>query len=54
MDDAAAQRNAAQLDVLVENTSTLSATLKKRIKALESQKGSGREGQMRQQVGLTL
>jgi syntaxin 1B/2/3 len=55
MDDTAAQRNAAQLDELVENTSTLSTTLKKRVKALESQKGSGRDGQIRQQqVGLTL
>lgn len=49
MDDAAAQRNAAQLDELVEDTSALSATLKKRVKALEAQKGSGRDGQIRQQ-----
>jgi len=49
VDDAAAQRNAAQLDELVEETSTLSATLKKRVKVLEAQKGSGRDGQIRQQ-----
>ncbi|KAF8163201.1 t-SNARE [Crassisporium funariophilum] len=49
MDDAAAQRNAAQLDELVEETSALSATLKRRVKALESQRGSGRDGQIRQQ-----
>ncbi|KAF8797927.1 t-SNARE [Phlegmacium glaucopus] len=48
-DDAAAQRNAAQLDELVQDTSALSATLKRRIKALEAQKGSGRDGQIRQQ-----
>jgi len=49
MDDAAAQRNAAQLDELVEDTSALSATLKKQIKVLEAQRGSGRDGQIRQQ-----
>lgn len=49
MDDAAAQRNAAQLDELVEDTSALSATLKKQIKVLEAGKGSGRDGQIRQQ-----
>ena len=55
MDDAAAQRNAAQLDELVGDTSTLSATLKKRIKVLEAQKGSGRDGQIRQQqVGFAM
>jgi syntaxin 1B/2/3 len=55
MDDAAAQRNAAQLDELVEDTSSLSATLKKRVKALEAQKGSGRDGQIRkQQVSLAM
>jgi len=53
MDDAAAQRNAAQLDELVEDTSALSATLKKRVKSLEAQKGSGRDGQIRlQQTAL--
>jgi syntaxin 1B/2/3 len=48
-DDAAAQRNAAQLDELVEDTSALSSTLKRRIKALEKQGGSGRDGQIRKQ-----
>lgn len=53
MDDAAAQRNSAQLDELVEDTSALSATLKRRVKALEKQGGSGRDGQIRkQQVGI--
>ncbi|KAF7978149.1 hypothetical protein HWV62_1603 [Athelia sp. TMB] len=53
MDDAAAQRNAAQLDELVADTSALSATLKRRIKALERQGGQGRDGQIRkQQTGL--
>jgi syntaxin 1B/2/3 len=51
-DDAAAQRNQAQLQELVEDTSALSATLKRRIKALERQGSSGRDGQIRkQQVG---
>ena len=55
VDDAAAQRNAAQLDELVEENRTLSATLKKRVKVLEAQKGSGRDGQIRQQqVSFTL
>lgn len=60
MDDAASQRNTAQLDELVADTSALSATLKRRIKALEKQGGSGRDGQIRKQqvrftsiVGLT-
>ncbi|KAJ7774709.1 syntaxin [Mycena metata] len=48
-DDNSAQRNAAQLDDLVEDTSALSATLKRRIKALEKQGGSGRDGQIRKQ-----
>ncbi|KAJ7685077.1 syntaxin [Mycena polygramma] len=48
-DDNAAQRNAAQLDELVEDTSALSATLKRRVKALERQGGSGRDGQIRKQ-----
>ncbi|KAJ7172590.1 syntaxin [Mycena filopes] len=48
-DDNAAQRNAAQLDDLIEDTSALSATLKRRIKALEKQGGSGRDGQIRKQ-----
>lgn len=49
MDDSAAQRNASQLDELVEDTSTLSATLKRRIKELEKQGGAGRDGQIRKQ-----
>jgi len=49
MDDATAQRNASQLERLVEDTSTLSNSLKRRIKALERQAGSGREGQIRKQ-----
>ncbi|KAK0240247.1 syntaxin [Armillaria nabsnona] len=49
MDDAAAQRNAAHLDELVEDTSALSATIKRRIKALEKQGGTGRDGQIRKQ-----
>ncbi|KAF8969982.1 syntaxin [Flammula alnicola] len=49
MDDVAAQRNAAQLDELVEDTSALSATLKRRVKALEAQGGSGRDGQIKKQ-----
>jgi syntaxin 1B/2/3 len=49
MDDAAAERNASQLDQLVEDTSALSNTLKRRIKALERQAGSGRDGQIRKQ-----
>ncbi|KAG5636807.1 hypothetical protein H0H81_006795 [Sphagnurus paluster] len=49
MDDSAAQRNASQLDELVEDTSALSATLKRRIKDLERQAGPGRDGQIRKQ-----
>jgi syntaxin 1B/2/3 len=49
MDDGAAQRNASQLDELLADTSALSATLKRRIKALEKQGGSGRDGQIRKQ-----
>ncbi|KJA27552.1 hypothetical protein HYPSUDRAFT_179695 [Hypholoma sublateritium FD-334 SS-4] len=47
MDDAAAQRNASQLDELVQDTSALSATLKRRVKALEAQGGAGRDGQIK-------
>ena len=48
----AVQRNAAQLAELVEETSALSTTLKRRIQGLERQPGSGRDGQIRkQQVG---
>jgi len=49
MDDSAAQRNASQLDELVQDTSALSANLKRRIKDLERQGGSGRDGQIRKQ-----
>ena len=45
----AGQRNAAQLAELVEETSALSTTLKRRIQALESQPGGGRDGQIRKQ-----
>ncbi|KAF4615302.1 hypothetical protein D9613_002669 [Agrocybe pediades] len=48
-DDAAAQRNAAQLDELVADTSAMSATLKRRVKALEAQGGPGRDGQIKKQ-----
>lgn len=54
MDEAAAQRNANQLEGLVEETSTLSNQLKVRIKTLQKMGGSGRDGQIRkQQVGFT-
>ncbi|KAF8894564.1 t-SNARE [Infundibulicybe gibba] len=49
MDEGTAQRNASQLDELIEDTSALSATLKRRIKALERQGGAGRDGQIRKQ-----
>ena len=49
MDDAAAQRNASALDELVEDTSALSATLKRRVKSLEAQGGSSRDGQVKKQ-----
>lgn len=49
MDDAAAQRNATQMDDLVAETSALSTTLKRRVKALEAQGGSGRDGQIKKQ-----
>jgi len=49
MDESAAQRHATQLDDLVQDTSALSASLKRRIKALERQGGSGRDGQIRKQ-----
>jgi len=51
-DEAASQRNVAELEDLVADTSALSDTLKRRIKALERQGGPGRDGQIkRQQVG---
>jgi len=49
MDDASTQKNNAELDELVEETSALSSTLKRRIKALEAQGAPGRDGQVRKQ-----
>jgi len=49
MDDAAAARNAQQLEELVNETSAHSATLKRRIKSLERQGGSAREAQIKKQ-----
>jgi syntaxin 1B/2/3 len=49
MDENASQRTAGQLEELVEETSAMSATLKRRIKALERQGGQGRDGQIRKQ-----
>ena len=55
MDDAAAARNTQQLEELVSETSALSSTLKRRIKALERQGGSPREAQIKkQQVSALL
>jgi len=52
-DEAAGQRNTAELEDLVADTSALSDTLKRRIKALEGRGGSGRDGQIKkQQTGL--
>jgi len=48
-DDAAAARNTQQLEELVSETSALSSTLKRRIKALERQGGSQREAQIKKQ-----
>ncbi|KAH9005193.1 t-SNARE [Lactarius hatsudake] len=48
-DDAAAARNTQQLEELVNETSALSATLKRRVKALERQGGSPREAQIKKQ-----
>ena len=49
MDDAAQRQNEQQLAALVDETGALSAVLKRRIKALERQGGSGRDGQIRKQ-----
>jgi syntaxin 1B/2/3 len=55
MDDNAAAKNNADLDELVSETSALSSTLKRRIKALEAQGAPGRDGQVRkQQVRLCV
>lgn len=52
-DDAVAQRNTAELEDLVADTSALSNVLKRRIKSLEKQGAPGRDGQIRkQQTGL--
>lgn len=52
-DDAASQRIQQQLEELVADTSALSNVLKRRIKQLERQGASGRDGQIRkQQTGL--
>ncbi len=48
-DEAAAQRHVQQMEDLVADTSALSNMLKRRIKALEKQGGSGRDGQIRKQ-----
>jgi len=49
MDDARTQRNAEQLEQMIDETSALSRELKQRIKALERKGGSGRDGQVRKQ-----
>ena len=54
MDDAAAARNTQQLEELVSETSALSSTLKRRIKALERQGGSPREAQIKKQQVSSL
>jgi hypothetical protein len=52
MDDAANQRNAAQLEGLVDDTSALSSQLKNRITKLAKQGAPGQEGRTRaEQVG---
>jgi len=48
-DDAIAQRNTAELEELVADTSALSNVLKRRIKSLEKQGAPGRDGQIRKQ-----
>jgi len=52
-DESVNQRNALELEDIVSDTGALSDTLKRRIKALERQGGSGRNGQIKkQQTGL--
>ncbi|KAI0327176.1 t-SNARE [Cubamyces sp. BRFM 1775] len=52
-DDVATQRVNQQLEELVADTSALSNVLRRRIKALQKQGGSGRDGEIRkQQTGL--
>jgi len=48
-DDSATQRYARELEDLVQETSAMSNELKRRIKSLEAKRGSGRDGQIRQQ-----
>jgi len=48
-DDSAAQRYTRELEDLVQETSAMSNELKRRIKSLEAKRGSGRDGQIRQQ-----
>jgi t-SNARE complex subunit (syntaxin) len=48
-DEVVGQRNTAELEDLVADTSALSDTIKRRIKALERQRVSGREGQIKKQ-----
>ena len=48
-DDAAGQRVNQQLEDLVADTSALSDVLRRRIKALQKQGGSGRDGEIRKQ-----
>jgi len=53
VDDEVSRRNASQLEALVEDTAALSSVLKRRIKALQRQAGSGREAQIKKnQIGL--
>ena len=47
--DEASHKAALELDNLVENTRTLSTSLKGRIQSLERQVGVGRDGQIRKQ-----
>ena len=49
MDDQAAQRNASQLDELVEQTRSLSNQIKTRVQTLERQGASGRDANIRRQ-----
>jgi len=48
-DDASAARNTERLEELVNDTSALSTTLKRRIQGLERQAGSAREAQIKKQ-----
>jgi len=48
-DEVVGQRNTAELEDLVADTSALSDTIKRRIKALERQRISGRDGQIKKQ-----